>query len=123
MQTKKHTYFYISVLTIIVLFTAYEELFFRRYLFRKHIYIIADSLPNFLSSLLFIFAVVIIRKQHTNREILRSCVSIVAGLILYEVAQIWIPGRVFDFKDIIASLIGGVIAYSIIYGINKQVTA
>ncbi|WP_414647260.1 VanZ family protein [Chitinophaga sp.] len=70
---------------------------------------------------LFVFAIVVIRKQHTNREILTSCISIVAGLILYEIAQIWIPGRVFDFKDIIASLIGGVIAYGIIYGINKQV--
>jgi glycopeptide antibiotics resistance protein len=115
----KRTYLNILVFVIILAFTLYEELSFRRYLFHKHIYIIADCLPNFLASMLLIFAVTIIKKQTNSREVLRSSIAIVAGLICYEIAQIWMPNMVFDIKDIIASIIGGALAYCIIRGINK----
>lgn len=115
----KRSYFYLSLLIIIAAFTLYEELSFRRYLFHNHFNIIAGSLPNFLSALLFTFAVVIVRKQYTNSEALKTSIAAVSGLILYEVAQIWIPGRVFDSYDIIASIAGGVVAYGLICGVNK----
>lgn len=119
MQVKKRTYSYISVLIITALFTLYEELFLRRYLFHHHIYIVADSLPNFLAALLFTLVVVIVKKRYTNREALRSGITAATGLICYEIAQIWMPDRVFDFKDIIASVLGGALAYGIIYVTNK----
>jgi len=117
----KRSYLYILALIITVAFTAYEELSFRRYLFHKHIDVIAGCLPNFLAALLLIFAVAIVKKQHTNREVLRSSIAIVIGLVCYEVAQIWMPNMVFDINDIIASVVGGALAYGIIYIINKQI--
>ncbi|QNA86193.1 VanZ family protein [Sphingomonas sp. So64.6b] len=32
----------------------------------------------------------------------------------YEVAQIWMPGRTFDPSDLVASLIGGMVAYPLL---------
>ncbi len=111
---------YSTILGLIVLFTAYEELSLRRYLFKVHkaIYI-ADSLPNFLAAMLSIFVYMILKNPVNKGEILKSVTFIVLGLVLYEFAQIWIPHMVFDIKDIIASVLGGVISYSIIYLLNS----
>lgn len=111
---------YLITLVVIIIFTLYEELSLRRYLFHKHIYVIADCLPNFLAALLLIFAAIVVKKQTTNREILRSCITIVAALTCYEIAQIWMPNMVFDIKDIVASFIGGALAYGITFIINRQ---
>lgn len=108
-----------AILAITAICTLYEELSFRRYLFKHQVFIIADCLPNFLAALLSIFAVVVIRKIKNNAEALRTSISITAGLTVYEVAQIWMPARVFDIKDIFASVLGGAVAYGVIYWINK----
>ncbi len=115
----KHTHYYAIILIIITIFTLYEELSLRKYLFRKQIYLLADCFPNFLAALLLIFAAIVIKRQTTNRETLRSCVAITAGLICYEFIQIWMPNMVFDIKDIIASVVGGALAYCITLIINK----
>lgn len=106
------------ILIIIVAFTAYEELHLRRYLFTRHSPI-ADCLPNFLASLLLIFGYMVFKKPESNREIGRSIISLVAGLVLYEFVQLWMPHMVFDVKDILASVVGGAFAYGIILIIRK----
>ena len=109
---------YTLILVIIAAFTAYQEFYLRRYLFARHSPI-ADWLPNFMASLLLAFGYMVFKQPETNREIVRSIISLVAGLVLYEFAQLWMPHRVFDVKDILASVVGGLFAYGLIYIIRK----
>ena len=119
-KTMKKRLIYTIILALVVLFTAYEELSLRRYLFKTHKAIfIADSLPNFLAAILFIFAYMALKAPRNNREILKPIIFIVLGLVLYEFAQIWMPHMVFDIKDIVASVLGGAISYGVIFLINS----
>ena len=56
----------------------------------------------------------LIRERISDSEIVRTIGAVVVGLTLYEVAQIWMPGRVFDWKDITASVLGGVFSWVLI---------
>jgi hypothetical protein len=117
----KKRFIYTLILALVVLFTAYEELSLRRYLFKTHkALFIADSLPNFLAAILFVFAYMALKNPGSNREILKSIIVIVSGLVLYEFAQIWMPHMVFDVKDIVASVLGGAISYAVIFLINNS---
>jgi hypothetical protein len=60
-----------------------------------------------------------LKNPDNNREIVKSIIIIVVGLVLYEFAQIWMPHMVFDIKDIVASVLGGAISYGVIFLINS----
>ena len=111
---------YIIILLSVLTFTLYEELSLRRYLLKHHIttLYLADSLPNFLAVVILSFAYMSIKLPPTNK-VLHIILSIVAGLSLYELAQIWMPHMVFDIKDIIASVLGGGFSYLVIFIITK----
>lgn len=104
---------YTFILTAIVVITLFEELFLRKYLYHQHIDIIADCLPNFLSAPLFIFGFFVIKGVRTPQDKIKTITAVVIGLVAYEIAQIWMPGRVFDIKDIIATIAAGILAYII----------
>ncbi|WP_436491343.1 VanZ family protein [Chitinophaga sp. ARDCPP14] len=112
---------YIILLSIALLFTLYEELKLRPYLFKHHIstFYIADSLPNFLAVVVFFLGYMVIRFPVDDRKVVSLIFSLVAGLTLYEVCQLWMPGRTFDVKDVIASVIGGTFSYLVFRIVNK----
>ena len=112
---------YILFLIIILAFTLFEELKLRPYLFKNHItkFGLADSLPNFLASLIFIFAAMVLFQPQENIKVLRISISTVIGLVLYEFFQLFMDKQVFDIKDIIASIMGGLFAYFLIIIINR----
>ncbi|MFD2872470.1 VanZ family protein [Mucilaginibacter ximonensis] len=105
---------FIATFILIVIFIIIQELKFRHYLFEEHSPI-AGCLPNFTAALLFIFGYGLIKYPLTMRQTMWSAVFAVMGLVLYEFAQIWMPGRVFDWNDIIASVVGGLVAVGIVY--------
>lgn len=110
---KKLQRIYGTYLIFTVLFILFEELYLRRWLYR-HLgssSVIAGSLPNFLSVLVFSFAIAFLTLPHNHRKALRTVLSVLTGLILYEIAQIWMPHRVFDWNDIAATLLGGIVAW------------
>lgn len=112
---------YIILLSIVLLFTLYEELKLRPYLLKHHItaFYIADSLPNFLAVLIFFLGYMVIRFPVDEQKIASLIFAFVAGLTLYEVFQLWMPGRTFDVKDVVASILGGVFCYLVFLIINK----
>lgn len=112
---------YIILLSIVLLFTLYEELKLRPYLLKHHItaFYIADSLPNFLAVVIFFLGYMVIRFPVDEQKIVSLIFAFVAGLTLYEVFQLWMPGRTFDLKDVIASVLGGVFCYLVSRIVNK----
>jgi len=116
---------FIVIFLIVIAFTLYEEFYLRSYLFRNHIKpeFIAGSLPNFIASLIFCFGLAIVKLPTQSKDVLKIVIAVVAGLTLYEFAQLFMPSMVFDVKDIAASVIGGLLAYFVIIWVNKSATA
>ena len=112
---------YIISLIIILAFTFFEELKLRPYLLKNHItkFGIADSLPNFLAPVIFIFAFIVLFNPKENKRVLRMSITAVIGLTLYEFVQVFMPERTFDIKDIIASIMGGLFSYYLYKLLNK----
>jgi len=108
------------LLVPVLLFTLYEELSLRPYLFKHHIttLYLADSLPNFLAVVIISFGSMAIKLPPT-KKVPNVIISVVAGITLYEFVQLWMPHMVFDIKDIIASVLGGGFSYLAIYTITK----
>lgn len=74
---------------------------------------LAGVLPN-LTCAAFVPVVIFIGPRViTARDYLLFVVLILFGLLLYEVAQIWMPRRTFDFDDIWASAVGAVVAVAL----------
>ncbi|WP_263359375.1 VanZ family protein [Acidicapsa ligni] len=107
---------YAILLAATLIFTLYEELHLRRWLFHKYgsSSVLAGSLPNFLAVVILSLAVMVVKFPQRNREIIRTILAVVVGLTLYEVAQIWMPHRVFDWNDIAATLLGGIFVWLLI---------
>ncbi|QKG55239.1 hypothetical protein GKZ68_00440 [Hymenobacter sp. BRD128] len=103
---------------VLVAFTAFEELHLRPQLRHHHLtrfgQVLADSLPNFIAPLLLVALYITLFQKQTRPEITRACGSAVAGLVLYEFAQRWMANRVFDVQDIVATLLGGLVAWVVL---------
>ncbi|MCR8556673.1 hypothetical protein KXD93_03425 [Mucilaginibacter sp. BJC16-A38] len=112
---------YIILLILALAFTLYEELHLRKYLFAHHNYLLAGSLPNFLAAVIMSFAYMIIKNPLQNNLIIKGITGLVSGLILYEFVQPLMPHMVFDINDILASILGGLVSYVIIYFINQSI--
>lgn len=75
---------------------------------------IADTMGNSLGTVTQIFFILVI--VHANwRQGLRVIVFVVCGYILYEFLQPMLPRGTFDTKDLVATLVGGVVAAGILW--------
>jgi len=84
---------------------------YRPFIYQHHIrdYGIADTIGNHFGAVALIFAILTI--QHSTLLEGWIVISVVTfGYIAYEIAQQFIPGSVFDSGDIVASVIGGILA-------------
>lgn len=109
---KKRTTLIISF-GLIFLFTAYNELSLRSYLYKHSIkpHFLAESLPNFLAVILFSFLFSIIEYKKAIATPLRQSIKATISMVIYEFVQFLIPGRTFDIQDIAASILGGIFSY------------
>ena len=110
---------YIVILVFFLIFTLYEEIALRKYLFKQHYNVIAGSLPNFLGVVILSFAYISFKYPCAVQQIFKSISVITLGLVLYEFAQIFMPQRVFDFNDIAASIVGGLFCALLIFLVDK----
>ena len=109
------------ILILALTFTLYEELHLRKYLFAHHSYLLAGSLPNFLAAVIMSFAYMVVRNPLQNNLIIKGITGLISGLILYEFVQLLMPHMVFDINDILASILGGLFSYVLIYFINQSI--
>ncbi len=108
-QTK---YLWIVILLLSIIAIVLKSTY-RQYIYANKIndYGIADSSPNFFAGLILVFFY-FTQQQKINLKI--HAIFTVVGLVGYELIQ----GNVFkhnyfDYKDILASILGGVIGYII----------
>lgn len=107
------------LLAAAVIFTLYEETTLRPYWIKHHVntYTVADWLPNLLGPVILVLLYTLIKEINDKAVLLRSTISLVAGLVIYEIMQLFMPSRTFDYKDIIASIVGGALIYGLICGV------
>lgn len=92
-----------------------------RYVYRPHVYRsgvsdfgIADTMGNSLGVVTQIFLMLAV--MHSNwRQGLRVILFVTCGYIAYEFAQLVLPKGTFDMKDVIATLVGGIIAAGVLW--------
>lgn len=67
---------------------------------------LVGTFPNLLPALVMP-ALIFIRPQIVRfTEYLMLAMAILFGLIVYEIVQLWMPSRTFDYADIVASVVG-----------------
>lgn len=106
----KYIWVIIIMLSVIAIFFKST---YRTYIYSNKIndYGIADSSPNFFAGLIIVFLYFI---QYQKNSLKKHTVFVVIGLVGYELIQGSIfKNNIFDFKDIIASILGAVIGYII----------
>jgi len=91
--------------------TEIGRLLYRPFIYDNHIndFGIADSIGNSGGIMAQIFfGLLIINPSRKNG--IRLIVLFTVGYILYEIVQLFLLGGVFDWKDIYATIVGGIIA-------------
>jgi VanZ family protein len=91
-----------------------------RFIYRPFVYThdindwgIADTMGNHIGAVALIFAILTV--MHANRLESYIVVAVVAlGYVAYEFAQSYLPGSTPDMRDAIASLVGGMIAFTLV---------
>jgi VanZ family protein len=119
-KLNRHLPFIILFLGVL-LFTYFWEVGIRPHLLKNSIssFYLLESFPNFLSIVILSFGAMALFAPKEDIAILKLTLSLTCGVILYEIYQMMMPERVFDYKDIIASILGFVFSYLILYLINR----
>lgn len=87
--------------------------FYRTYIYANHIndFGIADSSPNFFAGLIIVFFYF---TQYQNMSLRKYAIYSAIGLVGYELIQGTVfKHNYFDYKDIIASILGTYVGYLI----------
>jgi VanZ family protein len=72
--------------------------------------LVADSLPNFAATALSPLILIFLKRKYTFSRYVKFVIAMFLGMSLYEVVQIWMPSRTFDWTDIAASFLGAALA-------------
>lgn len=106
---------YVLLLLVVLAFSLFMALGFRLFLYKQlgQSSVIAGSLPNFVAVLLLALLYMLVKGNRPDSTPLKLTVMASGTMIFYELVQPLIPGRVFDFSDIIASIIGGLFTYAV----------
>ena len=102
----------ILVGALLLLFVVILEL--RPYIYESRIndFGVTGVLPNFLIVLGTSFCALLVK--HTSpKEYGQTSLSILGGIIVYEVIQLGNPARTFDLWDIVVSIVGATVAFGI----------
>lgn len=93
---------------------------YRPFIYRNHIddWGIADSIGNSLGTLTQIFLYLGLANA-TQKESYRIIAFVTVGYIVYEVVQPILPRGTFDMKDVIATVVAGLLAAVLVTIIHR----
>jgi len=72
--------------------------------------LVSASVPNFAVTSLCPALLILAKKKYHYVEYLRFIGSTFMAMVLYEIVQIWMPRRTYDWNDIFASFLGAIVA-------------
>lgn len=118
------TYRIVYLLTAGIWFFVTEagRFIYRPFIYSNHIndYGIADSIGNSGGIIVQIFVMLAFFNSPRNK-VFRVILFLVAGYIVYEIAQLYLPRGVFDWLDVYGTIIGGIVAAFIYFLISKVI--
>ncbi len=119
-DTLRVMYFIVFLLSFAI--TEIGRSFYRPYIYSNNIqdFGIADSIGNLGGIVVQIFFGLTILNPNREKGI-RIIVFFVLGYILYEIIQPYLPKGVFDWKDIIGTIIGGMVGFLIFSTLHRSV--
>ena len=119
-DTVRLYYMVIAILAFVI--TEFGRNFYRPYIYRNQIedYGLADSIGNLGGIIVQIFFTLAILNSK-KKKAYHVFILLIAGYILYEIAQPYLPRGVFDLLDVWGTIVGGVISLIIWLTINKTV--
>ena len=79
--------------------------------------------PNFVIPLALPFVILIANKSVSLWGFTKTATGSAVGMIVYEVIQIWMPKRTFDFMDIYASFAGALASIIIAWVLFFRLTS
>ena len=94
---------------------------YRPYIYSNHIfdYWIADTIGNLTGTIAIVFFnLTISNPEYKIGKYFSLLIAI--GLIVYELLQYFSPRSIFDWRDIIATLLGGLISFIIYKWVNNN---
>lgn len=117
---QKRAYFFVFFLSYIIAEVGRE--FYRPYIYKNKIndFGFADTIGNTFGTIAIIFFIFVLVMHENFRKEPFFIPALVAFLIFYEIAQELIPGYRFDWKDVIATILAGIISFLIYLLINKN---
>ena len=115
---------FIILFLLMLLFTYFWEVSFRPNLLKSNnsSFYLVESFPNFLSIVILSFGAMALFAPKENLAVFKLTFPLACSVLLYEICQLIIPERVFDYKDIIATIFGFVFSYFIIFLMNRILT-
>ncbi|MCU4175238.1 VanZ family protein [Carboxylicivirga sp. N1Y90] len=115
-----HRVLYAIIAFICYVITEMGRFIYRPYIYSNNIsdYGLADTIGNLGGIIVQIFFMAAVFNSKDKKR-WNLIAFLCAGYILYELAQEYLPKGVCDIKDIIATLIGGIIAVFIFLIIKK----
>jgi hypothetical protein len=121
-DTFRVIYFVIFLISFVL--TEIGRFIYRPYIYENNIndYGIADSIGNLGGIIVQLFFGLAIFNS-TRIKGLRLITFFILGYILYEIAQLFLPKGVFDWKDIYGTFIGGLIGlllFSLLHMVIKR---
>ena len=118
-DAKRIAFFLIFVFMFV--FTEIGRKIYRPYIYSNEIFDfwIADTIGNFTGTIAIIFFDFAgINPRYRQGRIFLIIITL--GLIVYELLQYFSPKSIFDWRDIIATLIAGLISWGIYELVNKK---
>lgn len=117
---KRITYFLIFVVTFVI--TEMGRKIYRPYIYSNDLfdYWLADTIGNLTGTIAIIFfeLAFIYPNYRTGRKLI---ILITFGLMVYELLQYLSPRSILDWRDLIATLIAGLITWGIYELLSKKI--
>ena len=105
-------WYWIAFILLTIITITFENLSYRAFIAENNIndYGFSANSPNFfpvIAMQIFYF----IENKYNSRKFINWCISVCGFVIGYEIIQIFMPNRTFDWKDILATILATIIGY------------
>jgi hypothetical protein len=103
---------YVLVFLLSFVITEIGREIYRPYIYQNGLndFGIADTMGNHLGAVTLVFFILAVMNA-TRQEALIVIATVTVGYVGYEFVQQFLPGSVIDPKDMIASIVGGVLSF------------